>query len=125
MKLRSSEHEEQKTYFQWVAVRRNQDPRYNNILAIPNQGTAGGKKWGAFRKSEGLAKGFPDIAMLVSSRGFHAAFMELKKPPKQASRLRKEQREWIERLKKQGYYADVFWGAGELIEFTTWYLEDG
>lgn len=63
-----------------------------------NLGSAQGKK----RKDMGCLKGFPDIEVLKPKGGYGALYIELKT---KKGRLRKEQKEMLEKLNKSGYLA--------------------
>ncbi len=122
MKKRRNQYEDkhQIAFFDWVAIKANQDERYDNIIAIPNQGTRGGVRWGQSRRREGLRKGFPDIAILGVGKGYAGAFVELKISPNRPS---SEQLDWLRRLKKARYWAGIIWSSQELIDFTEYYIE--
>lgn len=72
--------------------------------------------------AEGLKKGFPDLQLLIPAGSYHGLFIELKRAKKSLSKISKEQKEWIERLNKQGYQAKVCYGADEAIETIKGYL---
>ena len=58
--LNPTEHDAQVAFFDWCASMSNQDSRYKNIYAIPNQGK---RSPGAtnYMYREGLRPGYPDI----------------------------------------------------------------
>lgn len=114
-----SEHSEQVAFFDWVKWQANADPRFLNILAIPN---AAKRSWltGKAMKQEGLSAGFPDIAILIPTRSFAGAFLELKVGK---NRPTQDQRVWLQRLRRQGYAAAVLWGADAAIDWTVQYLK--
>lgn len=124
--MKVSESAEQSTYFDWVRIKAKLDPRYENIIAIPNQGGGGIQNIARGRKmqAEGCAKGFPDVAIFVplgDERGYFLSgqFLEFKvKPNKQSP----EQKAWQARLEKAGYLYKIVWSADEAIKVTEEYL---
>ena len=75
-------------------------------------------------KAEGTRKGFPDVMLPTSRRGYHALVIELKRQRRAKSQVSKEQKEWLTYLESQGWCAVVCFGAEEAIEKLRWYLGD-
>ena len=79
-------------------------------------------------KATGYVKGFPDLQICVPKQKkggggctwYHGLFLEIKKDKK--SYPTKEQKEWIDYLNKQGYYAKVVKGFDECQEVIDDYL---
>ena len=93
-----SETQLQRCVFTRIARERN--PNYRLVVAYPAQGGAGMSGWGAKRKLEGSAKGFPDLAVYLPKNQYHALFIELKTAK---GKPRPEQLEWKDRLGKAGF----------------------
>jgi hypothetical protein len=68
----------------------------------------------------GMRADVPDIILDVARHGYHGWRGELKRI--KGSSPRPGQREWIMKLREGGYFADVFYGADEVITSLTWYL---
>jgi hypothetical protein len=123
-----TEHAEQVALFQWARIMQNREPLLSMLVAIPNAGGyVGGFKSNMLRVQamikEGVAKGFPDIALFCHSYNneFDVLFIELKRV--HGSKPRPEQIQWHEALKKQGYKVCVCYGADEAIDVIKWYLD--
>jgi len=71
-------------------------------------------------KRTGYKKGFPDLFVYESRKGYNGLAIELK-TNKGVTSI--EQKEWIRRLTANGYYAKVCKGANETISLLTWYLD--
>jgi hypothetical protein len=93
------------------------------VFAIPNGGSRGGRRamLQAMRKvAEGLTKGVPDIFCPVPVGNNHGLFIELKKPKEDGGKpsdVKKEQREWITRLRDLGYRVEVAFGWIQARDF--------
>jgi hypothetical protein len=93
----------------------------NNILYYhcPN----GGKKSlpEAFQlKRMGVKAGVPDICVPVARRGYHGLYCELKR--KEGGVVSESQRQWLEALRREGYYVFVSKGADDAIARIKLYL---
>jgi len=83
-------------------------------------------------KAEGKQKGYPDIIIDRSNRYYHGLRIEMKRQKKQLqtklstahTKVSPEQKEWIETLKNEGYYAVVCYGAKEAIGVIDDYMEN-
>ena len=71
----------------------------------------------------GTRRGYPDLVIEVARQGYHGLRIELKK--KKGGRVEPEQREWIERLTKQGYKAVIARGFDEAKQIITDYMSIG
>jgi hypothetical protein len=121
------EHDEQVLLVQWAD--RTQDPRTGDhvgayLSAVPNAGKRSARA-GARLKSEGLRPGYPDLIFDVACRGYHGLRIEMKRRGAPESDVRPNQREWLERLNKNGYFAYVARGFEEARELILWYLGIG
>jgi hypothetical protein len=81
-------------------------------------------------KDEGVRKGVPDLCLPVPMWGrytddgqidwYHGLFIEMKK--EKGGTVSKEQKEWIELLKKQGYRVEVCKGYEAAVKVLEDYL---
>ena len=117
--MKSVESIEQIALFTWAAYMSSKIPELENMYSIPN----GGKRHIATAKrlkAEGLKKGVPDICLPVPRNGFHGLYIEMKSFD---GKLRKEQKEWLERLGKNGYLAVVCHGFEDARDLILTYLQ--
>lgn len=100
---RATEHQIQAAFIAHCRWKANQDARYANIIAIPNAGKRSAKtaRW---LQLEGLSAGFPDVFVFVPSGHYHGLAMEFKVFGKEP---RQNQKEWLQRLADQHYFACV------------------
>jgi len=123
-----AEHDEQVRFFDYVKWGRNRDRRFHLIFAIPNAGKRS-FRLAAYMRAEGLLAGVPDICCAFPSGNYHGLWIELKHAPpgmQIQTRLRKvsnEQKEFLNRLREQGYATAVCFGADEAIDTLNKYLE--
>lgn len=102
-----TEHVEAVRFIQLVRMHAAKHPDLLMLVAVPNGERR--TRWQASqKKAEGIAAGYPDYALDVARGGFHGLRVELKSMTGYASR---EQKVWIERLRNQGYRAEVCRGA--------------
>lgn len=113
------EHEEQVALFRLIRQYRRQYPVLHLVAAIPNGGYRP-KKTAVYISEEGGEPGYPDIACNVPSRGYHGAFVELKR---RGEKPRQSQVEWIDLLRWMGYAVTVEYSCGAAWEWLKWYLE--
>ena len=123
-RIAPTEHQEQVALFQWRHIMSKRDLRLDMLIAIPNAGGyIGGYKSNLLRvmsmKAEGVAKGFPDIALLCPNKKHAGLFIELKRI---GGKVSPDQRCWIEKLRLCGYHATVCYGASEAITEIKAYL---
>ena len=110
------EGEEQATLFSWAQMKRYFRPELDMMFHIPNGGKRSKSEAARF-KAEGVKPGVPDICLPVPRGGYHGLYIELKR--RRDSSTSEYQKEWIEKLRSQGYAAEVCKGweaAAELIE---------
>lgn len=106
-----SEHDEQKLFFDYVAIEAKTDPRWLTIYAIPNGAhLANGARSYKRLESEGLKKGVLDVNIDYPAGRYHGLRLELKIKP---NKVTKEQIEWIDRHRGNGYAAFVCWSGEE------------
>jgi hypothetical protein len=124
-----SEHDEQALLVQWADRTTVRGVLVGDYLAaVPNAGKRSARV-GANLKAEGLRPGFPDLVLTLPGRGYQAGyralFIEMKRKGAPESDVRPNQREWLERLNKEGYFAYVARGFEEARELILWYLGIG
>lgn len=104
-KKNHTESQIQQAFFQYVDTR-SQDATspWNNIIGNPNEAKHRNFRIINLQKKEGMKKGFPDISVFVPTKKYPAYFIELKTSTGKPS---KEQIEWIERLTRWGYKAEI------------------
>jgi hypothetical protein len=117
-KLKPSEHNEQRAFFEWVAVQKNIHPELKMMFAIPN-GFMSTIRQRSKMVVEGMQSGVPDIFLAVAKKNYHGLFMEMKI---KGGRISPNQQDWLKRLDEQGYYDSVCYSADEAIELVKWYL---
>ena len=87
-------------------------------------GSANGGKRHLFEavklKRMGLATGFPDIFVPLASGGYHGLMIEMKKA--KGGALSAAQRDWLNYLRSQKYYAECAHGFEEAREMVLKYL---
>lgn len=103
---REPEHVEQKALFYWAALHETRVPELAMLYAIPN-GRGRSKAEAGKLKAEGVKAGVLDVALDVARGGYHGLRIEMKAPDK-LDNVSAEQTTWIERLRAEGYAADVF-----------------
>lgn len=120
-----SEHAHQAAVFSWVADMMNEN-RYLELDALhatPN----GGKRTGQFgsgaagarMKAEGVRKGFPDMSLPVSRRGYHALFIEMKVGRNKPDDY---QITWLNRLTTYGNLCAVCYSWRQAAAVLSWYV---
>ena len=98
-----SEHIEARRLMDVVRAHEASHPELAMLYAVPNGGDRH-KLVAAKMKAEGQRPGVPDYALPVARAGFHGLYIELKSLDGSPSR---EQRDWISRLRAEGYRAEV------------------
>lgn len=114
----ASEHDHQVAFFDWVRLMREKDWRFHLITATPN---AGQRSIGAARymKAEGLTAGWPDISIMIPTKDYAGAFIEMKS---KKGKLTEEQMKTLLYLEKAGYLTEVCRSAEEAIGVVTRYF---
>ena len=72
-------------------------------------------------KKAGMKKGYPDILLPINRKPYSGLYIELKRDKK--NKVSVEQVWWLERLRKQGFYATVCHGEDEAKDLLIKYLE--
>ena len=73
-------------------------------------------------KNNGLKRGYPDIFLPVARGGYHGLFIELKRV--KGGVLSQYQKQWLNDLTDQGYFACVCRGADAAKRLLVKYLDD-
>lgn len=118
---------EEQLQIQAVAWFHRQYPKYHKLFYHPANGGKRGKATAIKLKLMGVRRGVPDIILDVTSKIDGTSYPGLRielKPDKKLvkSYPSKEQREVIEAMKDQGYYATVCYGLEEFQKVVNWYL---
>jgi hypothetical protein len=92
------------------------------LMAIPNGAARRGQNAHGL-VAQGLRPGVPDLFLACPSREWAGLWIELKR--RRGGRLAPEQREWLDRLRGQGYRAEVCKGWEEAREAILAYLGSG
>ena len=117
-----TEAQEQAAVFSWAALQMGAVPELGLLFHVPNGGSRHPAE-AAMLKRRGVKAGVPDICLPVARGGYHGMFIELKRD--RASRISHSQKDWLERLEKEGYMARVCFGAEDAIRTITEYLNGG
>ncbi len=100
--------------------------KYKDILIVASaNGGARDAKQAALMKGEGVCAGFPDLGIYKANRGYHGLFIEMKvdKTERHAKGvLSALQKERLQYLMDEGYYAIVCYGWLQGKEVIDWYL---
>ena len=114
-----SEAQEQKVIIQWCNLQSCKYPELKMIFHCPNESKRSAR-YGAELKRMGMAKGFPDLGLLVPNKKYAGLFIELKADKTKS--MTKEQKEWLEKLNSYGYKAVRCNSAEEAIQVIKKYL---
>lgn len=94
---------EQETLFTWARMQEVAHPELELMFHVPNGGKRS-KAEAAHLKRQGVKAGVPDIFLPVPRGRYNGLWIELKSGRNTAT---EKQKEWIERLRAQGYAAEV------------------
>jgi hypothetical protein len=123
---------EQKDLMEWVVSNMEAYPKLKWLAHIPNEGGYI-RGVGPASKKIGINDGVPDFTLPVRTKRYAGLWIELKRPHKKRDGEKKavsrgavkpRQREWIEFLNDNGYFACVCYGAQQAIDELIKYLED-
>ena len=118
-KPKTTEAQEQKSLIEWAKWQEKKYPELKMLMHVPNEGKRS-KRYGAELKRMGMAKGFPDLGLLVPNKKYAGLFIELKAD--KTKNMTKEQKEWLEKLNSYGYKAVRCNGSEEAIQIIKKYL---
>lgn len=113
------EAQEQVLLFQWMKFISGKHPEALLAYHVPNGGSRN-KIEAINLKRQGVKSGVPDVCLPVARQGFHGLYIEMKYGKNKPT---KEQTEWLEALKNQGYKTAVCWSFEEARQEMLSYLE--
>ena len=96
---------EQIKLFRWAAWAVNQYPELDLLYHIPNGGSRNTIE-AAHLKQQGVKAGVPDLCLPAPKGKYHGLYIEMKYGDNKPT---KKQKEWIEKLTRQGYAVSVCW----------------
>ena len=114
-----TEHEEAKSFAQAVELHAKRHPKLRLLFAVPNGGDRHKATAGKLR-AEGVKAGVPDYILPVAAGGFHGLAIELKR--RQGGQTSREQAQWIEALRAEGWRAEVCKGWQQALSVLADYL---
>lgn len=114
----ANEAAEQEMLFNWAAWAEGQAPELALLFHVPNGGKRNAAE-AAHLKRQGVRAGVPDLCLPVARGGYHGLFIELKA---EGGRPSAAQKEWLGRLRVQGYKAEICVGWTEAAAVICDYL---
>lgn len=100
-------------------IEHNGRPLADYLHHSPNGGSRHIAEAAKFKRM-GVKRGYPDLILDVAKDGYHGARIELKKAT--GGRTSKEQKERLQMLADEGYYAVVAKGYDEAVEVISKYM---
>lgn len=100
--MRDLEGKEQADLFRWLQI--SYPDVYSHAFHVPN----GGHRHVAVAnklKQQGVKAGVPDIFIMIPRGSYHGLVIEFKASPPAKTQVSSSQKEWLSRLKAQGYLA--------------------
>jgi hypothetical protein len=116
---RDLEHEQQVLLFQWVFENEPKIPELRWLFAVPNWIGVRTAKQGARLKAEGRRVGVLDIWWPLRRGSWPGLVIEMKIAPNKPT---KEQRDWIDHLREEGWSVEVAYSADEAKQSIIDYL---
>jgi len=113
------ETEEQQALFQWVSYQLKQYPELAMLYHISNEGSRNPRR----AKAEGIKAGVPDLCLPVPRGRNHGAYIEMKR--RKGGTISQAQKEWMEKLRSQGYAVACCQGWEPAAKFLLDYLNQG
>ena len=114
-------HEDTEAMALWAWAQHNKVLR-DHLVHVPNGGRRN-KREAARMKRMGVRAGVHDYLLPVPRGRYHGLWIELKATPPNNAKVTKEQREWTERMRDQGYAAYVCKGWVAAARVMRWYLD--
>lgn len=118
--LTPTEHQEQAAVIEWCDLVSKYRPELALIFAIPNGSNKSPSAAEKFKR-EGLKSGVPDLFLPVATEYANGLFIEMKR--KKGGTVSSAQKDWKEKLEKQGYKVVICKGADKAIEVLKQYLD--
>ena len=106
---------------------------YPTVKFTISPANAANPRQGARNKAMGYVKGTPDILIFKRNKDFNGLFIELKTPEirdidgvirQRKGEVSKEQKEWIEYLRKEGYLPIVCYGSNPAMNMIDEYMSN-
>lgn len=110
-----SEASEQIAVIEYCALRRI------DVFAVPNGGKRNALEAHNLKR-QGVKAGVPDLMIPIAKGGYHGLFIEMKVGRNKPT---DKQKEWLERLSRNGYKAVVCYGADAAIDTIDKYMGIG
>ena len=118
--MEKTEAQEQAVIFQWASYNYGKYPELEKLMfSIPN-GSLRNKMVAVKLRREGVKAGTSDFTIQVPRCGYHGLWIELKA---EKGRKQDNQVEFIDAIRKQGYYADFVFGADDAIQLIQKYMD--
>lgn len=115
------ESEEQASLIKTVRVR---FPSVGHFLIhIPNGGSRKNAFEGWRLKEQGVRAGVSDLLLPVARGGYFGLWIEFKASPPNDSPISKDQKEWLDIVRQQGYYAEMCKGEASAVALIARYLD--
>ncbi len=114
-----SESQVQSNFFLWIRANKGYYPQLASFFAVPNGGFRS-RKTAVTMKREGVEAGVPDILSLHPAKTFAGLAIEFKVKRNKPSDFQKE---WLNRLAKNGFYPVVCWSLMDAQKITTWFYD--
>lgn len=111
---------EQRTVIQLCQLHEYRWPELK-LIFHPANGKRRDKRTAAILFGLGVKRGVPDLWLPVARRGWFGLVIEMKRVD--GGRVEPEQKDWIEKLEDNRYYATVCNGADRAWSIIKWYLE--
>lgn len=112
---------EQQCLIRWAAYQTGRYPELALLFHVPNEGKRS-RATGGRMIAEGLRTGVPDLVLPVPRGEYSGLFIEMKR--REGGRVSAEQRWWIDRLREQGYRAEICKGWEAAADTILQYLKE-
>jgi hypothetical protein len=120
--MRHAEDSEQRALLSWARLRSATWPELELLHHVPNGGRRDAREAGRL-KAQGVKAGVPDLCLPVARGVHHGLYVELKRAD-QKTNPTAAQRWWLDRLREQGYRAEVCRGWDEARRVIEEYLRE-
>lgn len=117
--MKSLEGVEQSQLMTWTRYISGRHPEIELLYHIPNGGSRN-RIEAAHLKQQGVKAGVPDLCLPVARGEHHGLYIELKVGKNKPT---ENQKQWISKLREQGYRAEVCYGWEEASKVILSYLE--
>ena len=116
-----SEDEEQMQVVEWATLSEGRWPELRWLYHTPNGGKRGKAEAARFKRM-GVKAGVPDLFLPVPCGQYHGLYIEMKR--QKGGKLSRDQREWIDGLRRNGYRVWRCNGAKEAIDVLEAYMRE-